>query len=666
MLSAKTLLAKVIHYLEPPPVQSLSQWVAENRVLSSEESSIPGPYNPNFSPFLAGMLDALTDPANETVVIQASTRIGKSFIAQSLIGYMADLDPCPILYCRPRDADAVAFSKSEIKWLFENTLSLANKLAENKGKESSNTLNLKQFPGGSIKLIGMNSSAGLSGFAARLVILDELDRYENITDIGSPAELAIGRTTTYTHNKKILIISSPTVAHTPESKKKSINFYYSQSTQTRYHIPCPHCSAIQPLEWENLHFSHCKETLDDVYYRCANCEGHITEAQKRTALRDGVWIDTYPERRLKGFHINQLYSPFSCFEDVAREWIGVMESRDIFSIRRFKNEVLGEAFEEDLGLYRDSSDTLYNRRERYPVLPLPCTLLTMAVDTQDSWLSYTVAGWGVGREAWVVESGRIDGDPATPGPWEALHKVILKKYRHDSGAELGIDKVLIDTQGHKTTHVNKFLKGKGPTVQGLYGARTAGKPIISKAKRDTTTGLRRWEIGTECAKTDIFQMLTVESPGPSYIHFPWECDEAYFKELYSERKVNGKFKQIGQRRNEKLDELGYNLAAYYICIKNYSMEQRLEALVNLKEIMMDPNEDIEETLEPEPEVKLCTLAESAVERRILPDPIPEPPRPLPPLPTPLPPQTARERYLAKVRGSAGVSQGYQGGSVWDE
>jgi phage terminase large subunit GpA-like protein len=137
---------------------------------------------------------------------------------------------------------------------------------------------------------------------------------------------------------------------------------------------------------------------------------------------------------------------------------------------------------------------------------------------------------------------------------------------------------LIDTQGHQTQHVNRYLKGKGPTVQGIYGARTQGKPIITKSKKDAATGLRKWEIGTENAKTDIFQALQMDHPGPLYIHFPFCLTEEYFKELYSERKINGKFKQIGQRRNEKLDELGYNLAAYYISVKNFTAEQMMELL----------------------------------------------------------------------------------------
>jgi len=597
MLSAKTLIKKVIQNLKRPPNLSLSEWSAENRILSSEESSIPGKWNPDFIPFQSGIMDAITNPEVERVVMLCSTRVGKTFIATCAIGYYSDLDPAPVLVVKPRGEDCNSFSKQELQWLFINTPVLQNKLAANEGKVSTNTLHFKQLTtGGSIRLAGSNSPAALAGFSSRIVICDEIDKYEPIVGFGNPIDLAIGRTSTFPHNKKIIILSSPTLAHTAESKRKTIHSEFLNSSQAYFHIPCPHCGTFQALEWENVRFGHCRVKLDDVYYQCNSCNKKITEAQKKVAISSGKWVETYPEIKTKGFHISQLYSPFTTLEKIVEEWLLVDKSRDIFSIMRFKNEVLGLPFEEDLGLYRDSSDILYNRRERYPLVPMSASLLTCAVDTQDSWLSYSVIAWGLDREAWVYLSGRIEGDPSTPGPWEALSKVIYAKYKHENGTEIGIEKTLIDTQGHQTQHVNRFLKGKGPVVQGIYGARQQGKPIITKAKRDSQTGLRKWEIGTENAKTDIFQMLTTEKPGPLYIHFPFECNEEYFKELYSERKVNGQFKKIGSRRNEKLDELAYNLAAYYICLKNYTMEQRAE-MIKQASVDMNTPEDTEPELD---------------------------------------------------------------------
>jgi phage terminase large subunit GpA-like protein len=582
-------------------------------------------------------MDCITNPDTEEVVVMASTRIGKTFIITNVIGYYVDLDPCPLLYVRPRDADAVDFSKREVQKLFANTQRLKKKLAVNEGKESSNTLNLKLFPGGFLKMIGANSEAAFTGYSARIVLLDEVDRYSPL-DHGNPSEMAIGRTGNYLQNRKIVFISSPTLAHTATSKKITIHSEFLKSSQAYYHIPCPYCHEKQALEWESLRYN--KKDPSEVWYVCAHCGEHISEAQKRTALRAGEWVETYPERPIKGFHISQLYSPFTTFEKIIEDWVSVEAGNDIYSYQRFFNEVLGRPFEENLGIYADSSDSLYNRREMYRVdVPMGASLLTMAVDTQDSWLSYTIIGWGLGREAWVVKSGRIDGDPATPGPWASLAQVIYADYKHESGTLMKVAKCVIDTQGHQTTHVNKFLKGKGPLVQGIFGGRTGNKPIITKAKRETQTGLRKWEIGTENAKTDIFSALTVSTPGPLFFHFPWELDEAYFKELYSERKINGHFKQIGSRRNEKLDELGYNLAAFYIATKNYTIEQYAQMITEAKEVMEEPDD-------ASPEV------EEAMEGSETPKDSPVPVQAAPKVSKAAPrgPLSAREKYLEKCKG----------------
>ena len=105
MKQANHLIKEVIKYLSPPPTMSLSEWTVNNRVFSSEESSIPGPYNPNFAPFQLSIMDAITNPDVEKIVVMASTRIGKTSIITNVIGYFASLDPCPILYMRPRDED---------------------------------------------------------------------------------------------------------------------------------------------------------------------------------------------------------------------------------------------------------------------------------------------------------------------------------------------------------------------------------------------------------------------------------------------------------------------------------------------------------------------------------------------------------------------------------
>lgn len=640
----------------------LSDWAIQNRYLGSDESGAkPGKYDPGFAYFQLGIMDAISNPDVNKVVIMGSIRIGKSMIATNAIGYFADLDPCPMLYVRPNAVDAELFGAEEVTWLFNSTPCLKGKLKENTGKENSNRKDYKKFEGSVIRFRGTGSAAKFSGYQARLVIIDEMEKMQP-TPHGHPSEMAEGRAATFKHNKKIIYISNPTFAHNAAVKQKTIHGLFLGSSQAYFHVPCPHCGEFQPLIWENLRYSHCKEKLDDIYYECCHCKGRIRDHQKTQAVKKGKWVETYPDRPTKGFHISQLYSPFTSFEQICADWILVDKSKDLASIMRFKNEVLGLPFEEDLGLYRDSSDALYNRRENYSLVPMGASLLTLAVDTQDGWLSWTLTAWGLDRECWVIDTGRIDGDLDTPGPWAKLQEIISKQYKHESGLELPIEKVLIDTQGHQTTQVNRYLKGRGPLVQGIYGERGPAlkpKPIITKPVRDSKTGLRKWEIGSNNAKTDIYSMLATEAPGPRYVHFNLTCGEDYFRELYSYRKVHGKFEDLPSRRHEKLDELAYNLAAYEICLKNYTMEQRASMLGQSIESLKDIPEDELEEMPKDAEKPQYPIRRSEPEPFF--DPQPENSSNNPVLTPKKPNNTPEDDYISRIYG--GFDSGFRS-DIW--
>ena len=68
-----------------------------------------------------------------------------------------------------------------------------------------------------------------------------------------------------------------------------------------YHVPCPKCAEMVPLEVSDLRWGHCKDLaaeydLDRVLLetRCAGCKcGHeIEESEKRRLVDAGEWIAT--------------------------------------------------------------------------------------------------------------------------------------------------------------------------------------------------------------------------------------------------------------------------------------------------------------------------------------------------------------------------------------
>ena len=92
----KRTVAKALAVLKPPPDLTISDWADQNRRLSSEASAEPGQWRTSRAEYQRGIMDAISDPAAETVVIMSSSQIGKSESILNMVGYHIDHDPAPI------------------------------------------------------------------------------------------------------------------------------------------------------------------------------------------------------------------------------------------------------------------------------------------------------------------------------------------------------------------------------------------------------------------------------------------------------------------------------------------------------------------------------------------------------------------------------------------
>ena len=111
----------------------------------------------------------------------------------------------------------------------------------------------------------------------------------------------------------------------------------------------------------------------------------------------------------------------------------------------------------------------------------------------------------------------------------------------------------------------------------VKGQSQSGKPIIGKpSERDTSwhgkkvrAGARVWPVGSDTGKYVLYQRLSLQQPGPGYIHTSVELDDEFYKGLTAEQLVTRYIKgrprsewmlKKGQR-NEPLDLWVYGFAA---------------------------------------------------------------------------------------------------------
>ena len=122
-------------------------------------------------------MDAITDPKIEQITVMKSARVGYSKILNHVAAFHIHQDPCPIMIVQPTIEDAQGYSKEEIAPMLRDTPCLRGVVSEAKSKDGANTILQKQFPGGSLSLVGANSPRGFRRVSRRVVLFDEMDGY---------------------------------------------------------------------------------------------------------------------------------------------------------------------------------------------------------------------------------------------------------------------------------------------------------------------------------------------------------------------------------------------------------------------------------------------------------------------------------------------------------
>lgn len=579
MVSDQQLESKALSLWKPPPRLTLSEWADRYAYLSAESSAEAGRWRT--LAYQKGIMDAFTDPRVEMVVWMKSARVGATKIFNHLCAYHMHQDPCPLMVCQPTVEDAEGYSKDEIAPMIRDTPVLRELVSEPKAKDGSNTILMKQFPGGTLSMVGANSARGFRRVSRRVVLFDEVDGYPATTSEGDQIKLGIKRSEYY-WNRKIGIASTPTTKDFSRVER-----WFLQGDQRRFYVPCPECEHWQYLRWQQMKWE--KDQPETVTYECENCQARIPHTKKRWMVDRGEWRPTAVAQRpgLVSFHLwaGYSYSPNATWEQLVREFLEVKGDPD--QLRTFVNVTLGETFELDYAS-KLSAEGLMKRREEYEPGTCPDGVLCLVagVDTQDTWLDVNVWGFGRGEEAWLIWSQELRGDPALPEVWGQLDQVLQTEWSCANGKSLKISQMAVDSGGHYTHQVYMYARErKAQGVIAVKGSSRRDQAIINRgAKVDITyrgktvknSGMV-YQIGTDTAKTTIYGRLRHNEPGPGYFHFGLAADEEFFNQLTAEKQqiktVRGfqvkEWVKKSSDRSEKLDGCVYAYAALQLYLRRF-------------------------------------------------------------------------------------------------
>ncbi len=560
----QTVWNRAVAALLPPPTLTVSEWADKYRVMDST-SPRPGPWRTSLTPFLREPMDCLSPSSPvQRVVLMKSAQVGGTEILLNFTGFIMHHSPAPTMLIQPSVEMAKRFSKQRLNSLIEASSELRKLVRNPRSRDSGNTVLLKEFPRGVLILTGANSAVGLRSLPAQNVLADEVDGWLPDADgEGDPFMLAVRRTQAFGSKRKILAVSTPTI-----EGASRIEALYKQSDQRKFFVPCPRCEHFQVLVWAGVVWEPGKP--ETAHYRCEACEGLIENHEKDGMLAHGEWRSlACGDGKTAGFHICALYAPLGwpSWAELATDFLEANKSKE--TLQTFVNTILGETWRDEAAVPVEA-DTLYQRREPFAAeVPAGGAVLTVGADVQDDRIELEIVAWGKDEESWSVAYHVLMGDPSQPDLWAELDGLLLRQYRHESGLELPISAVSIDS-GYHTAAVYEFawprLRRKVYATKGVSGF---GKPVWPRKASKGIGDAPVFMVGVDTAKERVYAKLKAEKPGPGYCHFPITRQRDWFDMLTSERIATRYRKGFAERfwykpasvRNEALDCRAYAMAA---------------------------------------------------------------------------------------------------------
>ena len=590
--------------MAPPLPPDITRWCVEN-IEFDERSPIKGPFDISRFAFLREIHEVLSPehPSRE-VTIRGSAQWGKTVsIIQPTLGAWHEYTPLDSLIVHPTASAASEWVNNKWMPMRRQAPGLIKIFGAGRGENRDNIYNQETLErNGSLKVVSSGSPADLTGTSRRLVIMDDLSKFDT-SDKGDPEKLAESRASGY-DDAKILRVSTAMIKGTCR-----ITEAYDRSDKRLFHVPCPHCGFVQPLTWENFRASLEPERLHAAHFTCESCRAPIRHADKERIVRQGTWVPSNPHGDHPGFHLWRAYAPQRDWASIAVEYAQMMgwtrleagasantdpgperqrdkaqaTSRPIKAAveQVFWNDVLGLPYEQAT----DAPDweKLRDRAELAEpgtvldlgVLPSTGFIFAAGVDCQDDRIEVQLVAFGRNRRRWVVDYRVIPHHISDEAGRAALNALLKQEWRTMLGLRVAIDILAIDG-GAYTDDVWSWARphpwGRVIIVKG--GSQENG-PLMALQKFDRRKDgkvkraqKRAFNLNVSSMKAGLYAHLGKEDPEErGFTQFAQGLGDEYFRMLTAEHRVLSRNKHgvmtsrwvlvEPTRRNEALDTMNY-------------------------------------------------------------------------------------------------------------
>lgn len=432
-----------------------SRWAEKYRVMGNP---FPGPYSFAHHPWAREMHDSEA-PEN---VGQKAAQMGYSETTINRALFSLDVLKLNVLYILPSQTpDAKDFSVTRFDPALESSEHIRNMFSDTKN------VGVKRTGCNSLFIRGSRGRSALKAIDTAVIIYDEFDEMA-IDKVTLAEERQSGQHSSDCSQYKI---------STPHIDGKGVNREFLLSSQEEFFFVCPSCSRLTELVFpECLKITAEDETdpkVQNSYLICKECKATLPHEAKIEFLQTGRWVPAYTDRIVRGFHINQLYSPTIT---PARLAVAYLKSlKDVAHEQEFWNSKLGlphvvanaRVTDADLAECRGSFKMGIGRGH----------FITMGVDV-GSWLHVVVKAFDITDDHTI--------DPNMDSNARILFATKVKEFGELQNLleEYDPDFAVIDAQPEKRKSFEFCNNNHGRVKMCYYNYTDAGRQLIEHAERE--------------------------------------------------------------------------------------------------------------------------------------------------------------------------------------
>lgn len=562
-----------------PKKESVTEWTVKNHYLKRTGTFL----SYKKYPFMLAPTDSM-GRLHDTfeVVIMCPAQASKTTAIMNFIGWSLKYQRENLLVILDNANNAQKLAKNRVKPFLMDVCHLLDDTERQQSADKSNSaVNIALASGVNLMLGSAKSASDLCSQPCAFVLLDEVDRYVELSGEGDPVTLASARTKTY-RNSMIVCTSTPTV-----KDDSRIMSQWKLGTAERWGVICPTCQHFFSPLWKDIDWTD----PDNPTVACPTCgevwaESDIISMEHKYEQTNPSPIHDEYGRIMRSYAINGLLmhdqTTWKALKQLEIAAIQTSES----AIQSFYNTRLGEVYERPSEMRIDPDILSRCASCRYDDQSLPSDILSIVIssDTHDDCLYLLTAGFSSdGERVYLIRYDILMGDPDDKHVWAQYDRLMCEVYKTEDGRYLRPIFACGDLGGHRSRSVAlyslrnpRFRCVRGYRAPNL-GTSTCVDPLLNRVSpyklvEGVKTTVPVQYVGVSGAKDHLNKWQRLTIAGEQHIFAPSvkKCfDLDFWKGMTIEIRDNvGRWvcpytpSGKGHMANEPTDLMVYAMAAF--------------------------------------------------------------------------------------------------------